>query len=253
VELSFYEYLRVAVAGGQPTYNPVYELHSAMRTLCNDLKDRALAVDVAVKEGINKKAQPARLPDNIYNASDEEWESYSTPSRDARLKTAFGQLYIDLQKMLFLYQQRDPRIAYDGRDLKEDLQKAYEEESSGCSIAYTNSRGAPVTLGFEDVAHRLFDMSFDPYQCIERRWGAREEELASCADDEMKGHWYTAEQRLRNQIDRTYDVHMGFSLAQLEKPVDNSGSDKPPTIDVKGLIDRMGQRIAFVGMKPVGR
>jgi len=46
---------------------------------------------------------------------------------------------------------------------------------------------------------------------------------------------------------------MGFSLAQLEKPADNSGSDKPPTIDVKGLIDRMGQRVAFVGMKPVGR
>jgi len=253
VELSFYEYLRVAVAGGQATYNPVYELHSAMRTLCNDLKDRALAVDLALKEGINKKAQPAHLPDNIYNASDEEWESYSTPSRDARLKTGFAQLYIDLQKMLFLYEQRDPRIAYDGRGLKEDLQQAYEEESSACSVTYTNSRGAPVTLGFEDIAHRLFDMSFDPYQCIERRWGAREDELAACTDDESKAHWYKAEQRLRNQIDRTYDVRMGFSLAQLEKPVDNSGADTPPTIDVKTLIDRMGQRVAFVGMKPVGR
>ena len=253
VELSFYEYLRVAVAGGQATYNPVYELHSAMRTLCNDLKDRVLAVDLAVKEGINKKAQPAHLPDNIYNASDEEWESYSTPSRDARLKTGFAQLYIDLQKMLFLWEQRDARIAYDGRGLKEDLQKAYEEESSECSVTYTNSRGAPVTLGFEEVRHRLFDMSFDPYQCIERRWGAREDELATCTDDESKAHWYKAEQRLRNQIDRTYDVRMGFSLAQLEKPVDNSGADVPPTIDVKSLIDHMGQRIAFAGMKPVGR
>jgi hypothetical protein len=96
-------------------------------------------------------------------------------------------------------------------------------------------------------------MSFDPYQCIERRWGAREDELAACSDDESKAHWYKAEQRLRNQIDRTYDVRMGFSLAQLEKPVDNSGADNPPTIAVKSLIDHMGLRIAFAGMKPVGR
>jgi hypothetical protein len=69
----------------------------------------------------------------------------------------------------------------------------------------------------------------------------------------MKGRWYRAEQRLRNQTDWTYDVSMGFSLAQLEKSVDHSGSDKPPTIDIKGLIDRIGQRTPFVGMQPIGR
>jgi hypothetical protein len=153
IELSFYEYLRVAVAGGKPTYNPVYELRSTMRTLCNDLKDRVFAVDLAVKEGINKKAQPAHLPDNIYNASDEEWESYSTPSRDARIKTGFAQLYMDLQKMLFLWEQRDLRIAYEGYSLNEDLQKMYAEEAAACSIAYTHSNGTPVTLAFDDLAN----------------------------------------------------------------------------------------------------
>jgi len=253
VELGMYEYIRVAISGGQPTYNPVYELRSGMRGLCNDIKERAVAVDLAVKDGIDRKPQPAHLPDNIYMANDEQWESYASPSRDARLKTEFAQLYIDLQKMLFLYQQRDPRIVYDGLFLKQDLQKMYAEEADACSISYTNSRGDPVTLKFDDLAQRVFRLDFDPYHCIERRWGATGAELATCKDDEMKGRWYQAEQRLRNQIDRTYDAHMGFTLVQLEKGVDNAGEDTPPTTDVKGLIDHIGERVAFAGMKPVGR
>jgi hypothetical protein len=46
---------------------------------------------------------------------------------------------------------------------------------------------------------------------------------------------------------------MGFTLVQLEKGVDNSGVDAAPTIDVKDMIDRIGQRVVFAGMKPVGR
>lgn len=252
VELGFYEYLRVAVSGGKAEYNPVYELRSTMRTLCNDLKDRALYVDMAVKRGMGRRPQPQRLPDNIYNASDEDWETYSTPSRDARLKTAFTQLYMDLQKMIFFWEQRDARIAYDGLFLKQDLQKMYAEEAAACSIAYENSAGRPVTLAFDDVVQRLFALGFDPYHCIERRWGARGAELATCADGPVKARWFNAEQRLRNQLDRAYDVHMGFTLAQLEGKAENSGSDRPPTVDIKDLIDRIGERTAFVGMKPVG-
>jgi hypothetical protein len=160
---------------------------------------------------------------------------------------------MDLQKMLFLWEQRDLRIAYEGISLKEDLQKMYAEEAAACTVAYTDSNGAEITLAFDDLAQRLFRFDFDPYHCIERRWGARDEEMAACADDEMKGRWYRAEQRLRNQIDRTYDVSMGFSLVQLEKQVDHSGADKPPTIDIKGLIDRIGERAPFLGMQPIGR
>jgi hypothetical protein len=66
--------------------------------------------------------------------------------------------------------------------------------------------------------------------------------------------YYNFMQRLNfTYLDRTYDVYMGFGVAQLEQAVLNSGADKPPTIDVKGLIDRIGERTAFVGMKPVGR
>ena len=83
VELGFYEYLRVAVSGGKVEYNPVYELRSTMRTLCNDLEYCALYVDMAVKNGMSRRAQPARLPDNIYNASDEDWNLIDAVARCA--------------------------------------------------------------------------------------------------------------------------------------------------------------------------
>ena len=47
---------------------------------------------------------------------------------------------------------------------------------------------------------RLFAMSFDPYHCVELRWGAAagSPELATCPDDPARRGWYRAEQRLRN-------------------------------------------------------
>ena len=78
------------------------------------------------------------------------------------------------------------------------------------------SDGSEKQLAFAEVARRLFALSFDPHHCAERRWGAQDaEELATCADGADKRAWYEAEQRLRNQPDRTYDVRMGFSLADL--------------------------------------
>jgi hypothetical protein len=253
VEIGYFEYVRVAMAGGKMQYSPLYEVKATIRTLCNDLKDRALYVDMAIAEGAHKKPQPQKLPNNIYGADDATWESYSTPSRDARIKTAAAQFYIDMQKMIFFWGQRDPRIVYDGLYFKEDLQKAYAEEAAACTISYTNSKGTKVALSFDEVMGRLFALDFDPYHCIERRWGASGTELQTCEDGEVKARWYGAEQRLRNQIDRTYDVYMGFTMAQLEKGAPNSGWDTPPSIDVKGLIDRIGYQAQYVGMKPVGR
>jgi hypothetical protein len=253
VELGFYEYVRVAVSGGKSAYNPVYELRSTMRTLCNDLKDRALFVNMAIKDRINQKPQPDRLPDNIYGTDSMEWETYSTPSRDARIKTAFASFYASLQKMLFFWKARDPRIVYDGIDLKGDLERMYDDEAEACRVTYVNSAGKNVTMNFTDMMKRLFAMSFDPYHCIERRWGATSAaELASCKDDRAKQRWYEAERRLRNQIDRTYEARMDFSVAQLEQGVLDSGQNEPPSTDIRVMIDTIGNRNAFVGMQPVG-
>ncbi len=253
VELGFYEYVRAAMSEGKVTYNPVYELHMTMRTLCNDLKDRAQYVDQATAEKLQNKPHPGHLPDNIYGSDDAEWESYATPSRDARIKAGFVQFHKDLAEMIQMWIDRDPRIVYDGQFLRRDLEKAYDQESQACTITYLNSAQHPVSMTFDSMMHRLFRMSFDPYLCIEHRWGATGAEAETCPDGERKEAWYAALERLRNQPDRTYNVPMGFSLDDLQHHAKGSGIDAPPDIDIKALIDNMGSRTRFTGMSPVGR
>ena len=78
---------------------------------------------------------------------------------------------------------------------------------------------------------RLFRMSLDPYQCPDPRPPAEGSKLASCPDTETKRRWYDAEQGLRNQIDRTYEARMDFSLRELEAGAPGSGPASPPDID----------------------
>ena len=207
-----------------------------VRALCEDLKYRVDAVDVAIKAGIHKRPQPERLPNNIYG-TDGDWETYSTPSRDARLKTAFKELRDEVARFLALAAAGSDRLAYTGDDIRRDIRQVYLQETSACTIAYARSDGSEKQLSFAEVARRLFSLSFDPHHCAERRWGAQDaEELATCPDGADKRAWYEAEQRLRNQPDRTYDVRMGFSLADLRKAVPGSGIDEPPGIDVLALL-----------------
>lgn len=252
VPLGFYEYVRVAMSGGKMNFNPLYLVRETVANLCDQFKERTKAVDQALADKIDEKPQPAHLPNNIYGADDETWETYATSARDARLRYTLAQSYQDLRNMVMLWQQRDKRIAYDGVSLKQDLQKAYADQAKQCEVSYTNSAGASVTLGYDDLVRRLFALDFDPYHCAERRWGAlSDDELKTCKEDDTKARWYKAEQRLRNQVERS-DEHMGFTLKQLEAHAPGSGPAEPPPVDLKAMIDAIGYQVAYQPMKPVG-
>jgi len=171
VPLGFYEYVRAAVSGGRTDYNPVYELQATMKTLCNDLGDRAQAVQQAVANGIAAKPHPGRLPPNIYSSDVGEWEAYATPARDARLRAAFVQFRADLARMTELWLKRDARIVYDGQFLKDDLLRAYDAQSAACRITFLTGDKRPITMNFDGMARHLLAMSFDPYMCEASRWG----------------------------------------------------------------------------------
>ncbi len=249
-ELGFYEYVRAAVSGGKSRYNPIYELKVTMRTLCNDLRDRAKTVDLAISENIQNEPHPSRLPDNIYDAGG-NWESYATPARDSRTRAAFAQFYRNMAEMIDLWVHRDPRIVYDGYNLKRDLLKAYDAQSEACTIAYLNSAKRPVPMTFDDMLHRVYAMSFDPYDCIELRWGASGEERESCPQSEMKLRWYEAEQRLRNDPRRVTSV--AYDIDDLEHAAAKHLGDDPPPVDVRGLIANMPWQVPLEPMHPVGR
>jgi hypothetical protein len=209
--LDYYDYVRARMAGDRLVFEPVSELADMVRSNCTDLRYRADAVERALAAGIQNRAQPKRLPDNIYG-TDGDWETYSTPSRDARLKTAFKATRDNVQRFVEMAARGDPHLAYTGNDLVADLLDTYDRETAACHIGYVGSDGQRVTLSYEDARRRLFKMSFDPYHCVERRWGADE----ACADGPGKQAWYAAEQDLRNQIERTYEAKMDFTLDALE-------------------------------------
>jgi len=248
--VGLFEYVRGSLSGGTYTFDPVYELKQGMDSICHTFQERGHYVDVAIQAGIDKKPEPALLPGNVYASDNDEWEAYATPSRDASLKNSIAQLQVDIMKFIFRSQARDWAATW---ALKTKLQQAYDEKAKSCSVSYTNSAGAPVTFNFDEAVNRLFAMSFDPYHCVERRWGATSEsELATCQDDESKTRWYKAEQNLRNQAERIYASRAHFTQEELEKGVPGSGARKPPPADLAKLIANIGRGQIMAQMEPVG-
>ena len=196
-------------------------MERAVQALCNDLQDRVTAVDRARQDGIARRAHPTRLPTNIYG-TDGDWETYSTPGRDARLRASFVALY--------------QLAARAPRHLHPTILSTYESQAAQCGVAYTNSAGRSVPLTFENVLDRLFELSFDPYHCPELRWGAEGSELSTCPDGDDKRRWYAAQQNLRHVIDRDVQARMGWSLSELEqRPY---GPALSPEVDVRRAVIR---------------
>jgi hypothetical protein len=233
--VEYYDYVRARLGGGQLRFDPIHEVGEMVASDCADLTDRVEAVRVALTAGIPRRPHPERLPANIYG-TEGDWETYATPSRDARLRTAFKQLRDAMERYVELWRSGDPRLVYDGGDLPRDLLAAYDTAAARCRISYRRSDGAQVSLGYEEARRRLFRLSFDPYHCAERRWGAQGEELESCPDGTLKRRWYAAEQGLRNQLDRSYEARTDFTLQELEAQPPGAGPQTPPDTDARGYL-----------------
>jgi len=231
--VDYYDYVRASLSGGSLHFDPVREIADMVVSNCADLSYRAEAVDIALAAGLQNRPQPDRLPPNIYG-TDGDWETYSTPSRDARLKTAFKNLRDTAERFLNLWRTRDPSLQYRGANLAADMLTAYDRQAAQCRVSYQRSDGSAVAIPYEEARARLFRMSFDPYHCSEARWGASGTEAVTCRDGTTKRAWYGAQQRLRNQIERSYEARMDFNLAQLQ--AGSGGVATPPDTDVRALL-----------------
>jgi len=98
IDVGPYEYVRVVLSGGKTTEAPVYELKATLRNVCGELK------------------RPAKS------------------RRDREIREALVALRKTLAQDADLWVHRDPRLAYDGAFLKQDLAKAYEEEAAACTL-----------------------------------------------------------------------------------------------------------------------
>ena len=111
------------------------------------------------------------------------WEDFATPSRDMRLIIATNVLSGLPQRIvqhpeLFVLGGRKPAEA------KQDTAALHDKLTKERSIEYKRTDGASQRLTVADVIARKagFEMAYNPNDCVELRWGAREgtPEMATC-------------------------------------------------------------------------
>ncbi len=253
--LKYYDYVRRRLASPDFRYDPVDELRFGLQTICGSIKARKTAVDAAVRARVHLKPHPRKLPPNIFGTYG-EWEEYSTPSRDARLKVSFIELRREMQRLVEATEAGGDRVDYNGDDLAGDLMTAFNEEKDACTFTYRRADDMRMRLNLAHVMDRLFDLSFDPYHCPERRWGASGAELESCTDDATKDRWYNAQRFLRYQAQRTYDIRMDFTVDELKPPMmatpseGGLGVEEPADADVRAYLSRLNGAVVAANSGP---
>ena len=215
--VTFHDWVRAALSVPGAPRDPERDFREMVESMCRDVSDRVDAVDLARTNNLHLRPHPNYLPWNIYGTTG-DWETWSTPSRDAALKVVVRDL-------------RDIAAAQPpGSPLRAAYARIWSTETATatCHFRYTNSVGAPVELTVNDVLDRLFALSFDPYHCPELRWGAPDgsPERQTCVEDPLRRAWYRAEQRLRNRVDREYGVATPVTF----------GPETPPDVDPRRVL-----------------
>lgn len=219
-KIEFLRYVQARLMESGRRLNPVREFERSLGDICIEFQGRSELVKKAAAHGISAKRTPERYPENIFGSSG-EWENYSTPSRDTRIRQMIYFLKNDLiyyaKTIQELAGRRDGILDYTGTNLKLDLQKALHRANFSCQLQYKASDGVIVELTLQDLISRAARMSFDPYQCVENRWGASTAaEQKSCSNDSEKNRWHRATQFLRNIYSRPSALKTGKTLPEFE-------------------------------------
>lgn len=111
------------------------------------------------------------------------WEDYATPSRDMRVLIALRVLTglparITAHPELFVLGGRKPA------EVRAEIEKLHEEQIRQRGVEYRRSDNAPFRLTLADILDRreALEMAYNPNDCVEIRWGAKEgsPDFASC-------------------------------------------------------------------------
>jgi hypothetical protein len=226
--LDYWEWVRSRVSTNGIYFYPEEDFNLLLDEVCAQIQSRVDSVKIALEAEMHLRKHPNKLPYNIYGAIG-DWETYSSPGRDVRIRATFREAFAYVIKTMELTGEGSSRIKYDVEpwELYKEYAKIWHDHSQNtlCQYEYTNSAGESVKLTLEDIADRLFDLSFDPYHCPELRWGARpnsrskaaRREFKTCPVDPRKYKWYEEETRLRNRISRLIGkgtmTHRGPSTA----------------------------------------
>lgn len=222
--------------------------------LCSQIQGRMKTVNDGVSQGLGRMAHPDSLPNNIFGASDPTWEAYSTPGADARIKDTVRTSLRTAISQFKIAKSGSPNVLFAGsaQDYVNLLRSKFAEVAKSCSISYINSAGQQINLGLTQVLTRLNRLSFDPYMCPEKIWGASGTELRTCTDGDSDDRWYKAEQGIRNTVGKqseadvlTVRSNQPITLQMLEsgdyldQPVSSPvalGTKKTPVMDIDAFL-----------------
>lgn len=164
--------------------DPVKAMSDAIASLHEQVKTRVTSVENGRKYQ-EKKPGEISMPNgpSIFQTTG-AWEDYSTPARDFRLLIA-----IDVVRGFpDRFVRRASRYAVPAGKSVEmvrgELQGVLAAELASRKITYTRSDGSQWTLSLKDVLDRMtdFEMAYNPNDCAELRWAAREntDEASTC-------------------------------------------------------------------------
>jgi hypothetical protein len=257
-----HDWVRMQLKLANTRLNILDEFNDNLDALCLDIKDRRVSVREATEnKQMHTKAHPTSLPGNIYGTSG-AWEAFSTPSRDARLKSFVREIRQSVLKHSQWLEQRPELIEYrvshslaqvysgslSGKNLKGDMQKILDYWKRKCATSYTDSNGSKTNINMKTVLARIYKLSFDPYHCPELRWGDTAHR-SRCEGNGQKWLWYLAQQGLRNQLERRYDLQMDLNLKELRREWSdcNSGGTchlsvskrARPSLNIASAVDKL--------------
>jgi hypothetical protein len=228
LELDYHQWVKRMLATGNGKVDPIKEVQQQLNALDQALQDRVESIAAAVSRNIHRKAHPSSLPYNIYG-TEGDWEAYSTPGRDARLKAQIREIFNLIKDSVHAVAQGEHPYEFEGSvtELVQQFDRIWQESVQSIQIDYENSNGTTITRNLGEIMDQLFLLSFDPYHCPELRWGDTED--ASCPDGSSKRWWYDQEQRLRNVIDTDHRAHTTLDW----------GPAKTPDIHIGELLTRL--------------
>ena len=237
-EDDYYRWVRTQLAPPGVTLTPMDDFKDQLIELCQVIDNRNDAVQKGIDNKTDKMPHLGSLPSDIYGTGG-VWENFSTSARDIGLRGDFVRIYNLVQSII---ESTPPPQKI---QVAQQLFSNYQSMNNFCNLGYTDSLGQDHELSIEKVRAQLFKLSFDPYHCIELRWG--ETQLPASCLDPSKLSWYQAEQRLRNQTVRNDSIATNFTLQDLlnhrEGP---AGQDQAPDTDVIKFLQGVQSEISAV-------
>jgi hypothetical protein len=248
---AFFDLVRARLKGTSVVVAADEMVGDTLVALCDDFRQRVSEVQTAIDAGMTQKSHPTDLPDNVFSTSG-DWETFSSPSRDGRLRDSVGNL-----PTVFINYYRQAKAGTNGitfnggpAEYQASIRSRLALMDATCQVVYKNSAGTNVSIPFTELIRRAPNMSFDPYHCPERRWGKNP---PTCKDGDVGGVWYLAQQTMRNTVgkqdanenlvirsDRPITLEMAQSGRYVDQPAGstiNLGSARSKLIDVQAYVN----------------